>query len=96
MRATLKKLIDKWESDYKKLKAQEIEDLHNALVEVIAESGAHISNILTVLEIIKHEVMTEKLKSIEKGVEPSKAFMKPIGFNVARALGKSPEKEGSE
>jgi len=59
-------LAEKLEDEYKRQKNQEIEDLHNELVDVIFkfknERNIHLSHILTALEIVKHELVFEALR----------------------------------
>ncbi len=59
-------IAEKLEEEYRKQKTSEIEDLHNALVDVIdnyvKDRKIHISHILTALEIIKHELIIESLR----------------------------------
>lgn len=70
----LETLVKRWEEEYKREKANEIAELHNALVETIANHKPHLSTVLTALEIVRHELITEKLKQIEAGKPVAEAM----------------------
>ena len=52
------------EKVYEEARAKEQEELHNAIVEVIAELRASIPNTLFVLDLIRFELMEAKYKEI--------------------------------
>jgi cobalamin biosynthesis protein CbiD len=64
---TVKKMISSLESSFKEQKAKEIENLYNAIATAISsQPNAHISNILTALELIKAEIVDQKLNAIRQ------------------------------
>jgi len=69
----IEKLLKKWEKEYKAEKAKEIEELHNAIGEVIQNHP--LPTILTALRLIEHELLAEKLKQLEAG-KPVEEVMK--------------------
>lgn len=69
----VEKLIKKWEKEYKADKAKEIEELHNAIGEVIANHP--LPTILTTLRLIEHELLSSKIKQLEEG-KPVEEVMK--------------------
>ena len=52
------------EKAYEKARAQEAEELHNAIVDVISEHKASIPNALYVLDVIRFQLMQAKYKEI--------------------------------
>jgi len=58
------KIIENLEQTYTEEKAREIQILYNAFVDVITNNKAHISNILTAIELIKHDVIMQQLEKI--------------------------------
>ena len=58
------KILSELEKTYKKVRAQDAEELHNAIVEVIHEHNAAIYDTLFVLDIIRFELMEAKYKEI--------------------------------
>jgi F0F1-type ATP synthase gamma subunit len=63
----VEKIIENLEQTYKEEKAKEIQDLYNAFVDAItSQPNPHISNILTALELVKHDVLTQKLEQIRR------------------------------
>jgi len=74
-------IFGKLEVEFLQRKAQQMEDLHNDLVEMIAwhiNNGVNVDTVCFVLDIIKHELTTEKLKQIYSGVSIRKAMETPI------------------
>jgi len=70
MEKLISKLIDAWEKDFIKQKAKNMENLHNDLMEVIGyhiNNGTPIDTVCFVLDIIKYEITTEKLRQIYEG-----------------------------
>ena len=49
---------------YEADKAKEVEELHNAFVEVLNQQGAATENVLYVLDIVRFELMEAKYKEI--------------------------------
>lgn len=58
------KLLSALEKAYEVEKANETEELHNAIVEIIHEQKTSIYNTLFVLDIIRFELMQAKYKEI--------------------------------
>lgn len=58
----IKKLIGKWEEDYKNEKKVEIEELYNKIATSI--EGCSIENILAAIELIKETIIKQKMKEI--------------------------------
>lgn len=52
---------------YETKKKQEIETLHNKIIDVIQETGAHPTSVIFVLEIIREEVLQQFLRKIKTG-----------------------------
>jgi len=70
MEKLISKLIDAWEKDYLKQKAKNMENLHNDLMEVIGyhiNNGTPIDTVCFVLDVVKYEITTEKLRQIYEG-----------------------------
>jgi len=67
----IERLIRKWEKDYKAEKAKEVQELHNAIAEVITNHPLPV--ILTTLEIVKHELLNSKLQQIKAGASVEEA-----------------------
>ncbi len=57
-------LLRSMEKAYEKARAEECEELHNAIGVVITEQKASIQNTLFVLEIIRFELLEGKYKEI--------------------------------
>ena len=57
-------LIASLQKAYDASKAQEVEELHNAIVEVLNEQKASTENVLYVLDIIRFTLMQAKYKEI--------------------------------
>lgn len=74
----LNQLLINLEVEYKKTKARILEDLHNELAEVIVkhinEQHATIDTVLLTLEILKHEMITQKIQQLEKGIPVEKVL----------------------
>jgi septum formation topological specificity factor MinE len=74
----LDQLLVNLEAEYRKTKAKIVEDLHNELAEVIVkhvnERQATIDTILVVLEILRHEMVTQKIQQLEKGIPVEKVL----------------------
>lgn len=58
------KFLQAMDSAYKKERANDAEELHNALVEVIHEHKAAIYDTLFVIDLIRFELMQAKYKEI--------------------------------
>jgi len=61
---SLKKIAEQLEKAYQEEKNREAEELHNAIVEVIAERKATIQNTLFVLELIRFELLRAKYEQL--------------------------------
>jgi septum formation topological specificity factor MinE len=74
----LDQLLVNLEAEYRKTKAKILEDLHNELAEVIVkhinERQATIDTVLMALEILRHEMVTQKIQQLEKGVPVEKVL----------------------
>jgi molecular chaperone GrpE (heat shock protein) len=74
----LDQLLVNLEAEYRKTKARTLEDLHNDLAEVIVkhinERQATIDTVLMALEILRHEMVTQKIQQLEKGVPVEKVL----------------------
>jgi septum formation topological specificity factor MinE len=74
----LDKLLVNLEAEYRKTKARVLEDLHNELAEVIVkhinERQATVDTVLLALEILKYEMVTQKIQQLEKGVPAEKVL----------------------
>lgn len=72
------KMFNAWEKDYRVEKAKNLEYLHNDLAEIIANhinsNHTDIEVVLTTLDFLKHELISEKLKQLEKGVPIEKVI----------------------
>jgi len=60
----VEKIIENVEQTYRQEKAKEIQELYNAFVDVLSTKQAHISNILTALELVKHDIIDQKIQQI--------------------------------
>jgi F0F1-type ATP synthase gamma subunit len=58
------KIIENLEQTYREEKAKEIQILYNGFADVITNHKAHISNILTAIELIKHDVIMQQIQKI--------------------------------
>lgn len=58
------KILDELEKTYAKVRADDAEELHNAIVGVIHEHNAAIYDALFVLDLIRFELMQAKYKEI--------------------------------
>jgi len=70
MEKLISKLIDAWEKDFIKQKAKNMENLHNDLMEIIGyhiNNGTPIDTVCFVLDVVKYEITTEKLRQIYEG-----------------------------
>ena len=56
----IKKLIGKWEEEYKSEKKTEIEEIYNKMADAI--QGCSIENVLTAIELVKQTIIVQKLK----------------------------------
>ena len=73
-------LLSSLQKVYEANKAKEVEELHNAIVEVLNEQGAATENALYVLDIVRFELMEAKYKEIMGVVKLSdKPPVKKIG-----------------
>lgn len=61
----VEKIIENLEQTYREEKAKEIENLFNGFVDVITSHKAHISNILTALELVKQDIIMQKIQQIK-------------------------------
>lgn len=59
-----KKLLEKFEADYKEAKNKECEDLHNAIADVLAQKKATVQNILFVIKLIEFELLRAKYEEL--------------------------------
>ena len=59
-----KDLLARIEAAYNEAKDEEAESLHNDLAQVLAEHGAHIQASLYALEMLRAELLHEKLKTL--------------------------------
>ena len=59
-----KNLVEQFEKTYRQEKQKEAEELHNAIAAVLAEHQAEIQTVLYVLEMVKFELLGEKLKQL--------------------------------
>jgi len=59
-----KDLLEQFEKTYRQEKQKEAEELHNAIAAVLAEHQAEIQTVLYVLEMVKFELLAEKLKQL--------------------------------
>jgi hypothetical protein len=63
----VERIIENLEQTYREEKAKEIQNLYNAFVDAItSQSNPHISNILTALELVKQDVVSQKLEQIRR------------------------------
>jgi ABC-type transporter Mla subunit MlaD len=60
----VEQMIATLDKSFREEKAKEIQNLYNALVDAISSQGAHISNILTAIELVKQEYINQKLQQI--------------------------------
>jgi len=60
----VEKIIENLEQTYREEKAKEIQILYNGFVDVITSHKAHISNILTAIELIKHDMIMQQIQKI--------------------------------
>jgi len=66
-RSIVEKIIENLEQTYREEKAKEIQDLYNAFVDSITSQGnPHIANILTAIELVKHDIISQKLEQIRR------------------------------
>jgi hypothetical protein len=69
----VKAMLANLEQTYKDQKSKEIQDLHNAFIEAISkQTNPHIANILTALELVKAEIVTQKLDQIHREQQAGK------------------------
>ncbi len=59
--------ISRAKNIYETKKKQEIELLHNKIVDIIQETGVHPTSIIFVLEIVKEEVLRQFLGKVKTG-----------------------------
>ncbi len=57
-------LLAALEKTYAEIKAKEINELHNAIVETISQHKPSLENVLFVLEIVRFSLMEAKYKEI--------------------------------
>lgn len=63
----VEKIIVNLEQTYKEEKAKEIQDFYNAIVDAItSQTNPHVSNILTAIELVKHDILSQKLEQIRR------------------------------
>ena len=60
----VEKIIENLEQTYREEKAKEIQIVYNGFVDVITSHKAHISNILTAIELVKQDVIMQQLQKI--------------------------------
>ena len=60
----VEKIIENLEQTYREEKAKEIQILYNGFADVITSHKAHISNILTAIELIKHDMIMQQIQKI--------------------------------
>jgi len=60
----VEKIIENLEQTYREEKAKEIQILYNGFVDVITNHKAHISNILTAIELIKNDMIMQQIQKI--------------------------------
>jgi hypothetical protein len=60
----VEKIIVNLEQTYRDEKAKEIQTLYNGFVDVITAHKAHISNILTAIELVKHDIILQQIQKI--------------------------------
>jgi len=76
-------VFDELEKEFLRQKAKLMEDLHNDLVEVIGwhiNQGVEVDTICFVLDIIKYELTTEKLRQIYQGESIKKVMSTPVSL----------------
>jgi len=69
MMARKDRLLADLEKAYEGARAEEAEELHNAIVDVIGEHKASIQNALFVLELIRFELLRAKYQEIMGAVK---------------------------
>jgi len=72
----VKSIVANLEKSYSDQKAKEIQNLYNAFVDAIAkQNNPHIANILTAIELVKIDLLTQKLEQIrrEQAAQPAQA-----------------------
>lgn len=76
--SVIEKTIKNLEQTYRDEKAKKLSELHNALGEVIVkfknEKKVDVPTITLVLDILKHETVTQTLEQLEKGVPIEKVL----------------------
>lgn len=60
----VEKIIENLEETYRQERAKEIQTLYNDFVDAITTHKAHVSNILTALELVKQDVIMQKIQQI--------------------------------
>ena len=60
----VEKIIENLEQTYREEKAKETQILYNGFVDVITNHKAHISNILTAIELLKQDVIMQQIQKI--------------------------------
>jgi|GEM_PF-3669465 len=74
----LEQLLASMEVEYRRIKATNLEDLHNELAEVIVryinERKVTVDTVLLALEIIKYEMVTQKIQQLERGIPIEKVL----------------------
>lgn len=60
----VEKIIENLEQTYREEKAKQIQILYNGFVDVITNNKAHISNILTAIELVKQDVIVQQIEKI--------------------------------
>jgi len=72
----VKKLIAKWKSDYETRKSKEMEELYNAIVDVISEKQAYRPHAIAVLRLLEWEMLQSFYRDIQKKRGPPKVLSK--------------------
>jgi len=74
----IEELLNKLEMEYRRIRATDLEDLHNDLADTIVkyinERKVMVDTVLLVLEILRHEMITEKIKLLTRG-EPAEKVL---------------------
>jgi len=72
----LESMIARWEKEYRLERARELQDLHNEIVDLFGKYRIHVPEIICLLEILKHEYISERLKQIIEEGKPIEEAMK--------------------
>jgi len=74
----VKKLVEKFEREYKAEKSREVEEIYNAIATVIQEQKAYRPHVIEALTLLLFEILLQKHEAIQKDRNLSIKEPKPI------------------